>query len=57
LTGARIIVDGTTVRIIPADGVKLDVPRRQAFAWAKNAQAYAKQLSAERGWPIEVAHG
>jgi hypothetical protein len=51
-----IIVDDRTVRIIGGD-VPIDIPRRQSFAWAKNAEAYAKRLAAERGWPIEGRRG
>lgn len=57
MSAPRIVVEGTIVRIIADVGTKLDLPRRQGFAWAKNAQAYAKQLSRERGWPIEEARG
>lgn len=52
-----IIVNGCTVHIVADQGVKLDIPRRQSFAWAKNAEAYGKRLAAERGWPIEARHG
>jgi hypothetical protein len=51
----RIIVAGCTVRIIADDYTKLGVPKRQGFAWPKNAEAYAEQLSRDRGWPIDLA--
>ena len=49
---ATIEIDGCTVRVVTEPGLKLDVPRRQGFAWAKNARAYAEALSAAHGWPI-----
>src|SRR5438874_7469 len=45
VSAPRIVVIGTTVRIIAQDYAKLDIRRRQSFAWPENAQAYAKQLS------------
>ena len=51
------MIDGAVVRIIAEAGVKLDIPRRQSFAWSKNAEAYARSLAAERGWKVhQVAH-
>jgi hypothetical protein len=55
MIGARIVLNGTEVRILCDDYAKLDVPRRQGFAWPENARDYAEQLSRERGWPIEGA--
>lgn len=55
MAGARIIVAGSIVRIIADDYTKLDVPRRQGFAWPEAARTYAERLSKERGWQIERA--
>jgi hypothetical protein len=51
----RIIVDGCIVRIIADPDAKLNVPRRQGFAWARNAEAYAQDLAIERGWKLGYA--
>jgi hypothetical protein len=51
-SGVRIVLHNCTVRVVVPHDAKLDVPRRQGFAWPKNAEAYAKRLSRERGWPI-----
>lgn len=51
----RIVVDGCIVRIITEPDARLTVPKRQSFAWPANAEAYAQQLSLERGWKLERA--
>jgi hypothetical protein len=48
-----IVVDGCVVRIIADADAKLPMPRRQGFAWPSNAESYAMQLAAERGWKLE----
>jgi hypothetical protein len=55
MAGVRIVVNGTEVRILADDYARVDVPRRQGFAWPENARDFAERLSAERGWPIEGA--
>jgi hypothetical protein len=55
MIGARIVVNGTEVRLLADNYAELDVPRRQGFAWEANARDYAERLSRERGWPIEGA--
>lgn len=62
MSGPRIIVGGTTVRIVgdaPISNVPSSshLPRRQSFAWEANALDYAERLSVEHGWPIEVQRG
>ncbi len=55
MTATIIHLDGRTVRIIAER--KLDIPRRQSFAWVTGARAYAERLNEERGWPIEGKRG
>lgn len=54
MTPPVIVVDGCTVRIVSGYAEKDVPPRRQSFAWTKDAAVYARRLSAERGWPIEA---
>lgn len=55
VTESRIIVRGNVVHIQADERQRLDVPRRQSFAWPENAEAYAAELNVERGWKIEQA--
>lgn len=52
-----IVVEDRVVRIVGGYAANVDIPRRQSFPWAKLAEAYAKRLSSEHGWPIEVLSG
>ena len=52
MAAVSITIEGCTVLLVASPGTKLDIPRRQGFAWSKDAERYAERLSAERGWPI-----